>query len=179
MPDGGAALAMIEREREALPMAPSAFFQAIEIDADRSALWGAFVTQAQDKENIIALQVLGPRRRIEACLFTAYLITVIFEEAGRRFSQTASGTHPDPYTRLHNLVRTTASHLLDLHPATQDAFQTVVAAFRVLKRVIPALADADTVLADCGRPAFQGLLDEKEDTLQTARSYFAPFGFRP
>lgn len=179
MPDGGAALTLIERERDALPMSPSAFFQAIELDADRSALWGAFATQAEGKENIIALQVLAPRRRIEACLFSAYLITVIFEEAGRRFSQAESGTHPDPYTRLHNLVRTTASHLLDLHPATQGAFQTVIAALRVLKRVIPALADADTVLSDCGCPTFQGLLDEKEETLQTARSYFAPFGFKP
>ncbi|GAB6843726.1 hypothetical protein HNR00_003406 [Methylorubrum rhodinum] len=178
MPEAGGAAAMIARERAVLAMAPAAFLQAIELDADRSALWGVIQTQAQDRENIFALQAPAPEQRIEASLFTAYLITVIFDEAGRRLEGGSAGTHPDPYTRLHNLIRTTAAHLLDAHPATNGAFRGVIGTFRALKGVIPALSDADTVLDDCCHPAFQGLLDEKEELLDTARGHFAPFGFR-
>lgn len=177
MPDDAGLAALVELEKARLPMGKPAFMQAIELDADRTALWAAFRTQIEDKENIIALQSLDGRRRISLCLLSAYLITNIFDEAGRRWGQSAS-THPGSYTRLHNLIRTTASHLLDADPGVHATFQEVMRELRALKRSIPALVDADRVLADCLSPSFQALLDAADEQLEAARAYFEAFAFR-
>ncbi|MFA6965234.1 hypothetical protein [Bosea sp. (in: a-proteobacteria)] len=177
MPDDSALATLVELEQASLPMNASAFLQAIELDADRSALWAAFRTQSEDKENVIALQQFDQAQRIKLSLLSAYLITFIMEEASRRLNSERRESHPDSYTRLHNLVRTTASHLLDARTGMQAIFYDVMRELKVLRGAIPSLVDVDQVLADCLSPQFQAVLDDKEEQVETARSYFITFSF--
>lgn len=57
-------------------------------------------------------------------------------------------------------------------------FQEVMRELRALKRSIPALVDADRILADCLSPTFQSLLDGADEQVETARAYFEAFAFR-
>ena len=50
--------------------------------------------------------------------FSAFLVTHFFAEANRR-ARLPSVFHPSAEIRLHNLVRTIASNLLDEYPETQ------------------------------------------------------------
>lgn len=178
LPDETSAAMLVELDQASLPLGRYAFLQAIELDADRSALWGAFRMQLEDKENIFALQQQDRHQRIKLCLFSAYLMTFVMEQAARRLAVRDGGSHPGSYTRLHDLVRTTASHLLDAYAATHQLFQDVVGELKVLRKAIPSLVEGDKILADCLSPRFQAALDEKEEQVDIARRHCAGFAFR-
>lgn len=80
---------------------PSArLLQALELDADRSALYGAYRTQYENKENIIGIAELPRDMRCRVALFAAYLMTFLFEQINKVIGPAKSTTHPASYIRL-------------------------------------------------------------------------------
>lgn len=81
---------------------PSArLLQALELDADRSALYGAYRTQYENKENIIGIAELPRDMRCRVALFAAYLMTFLFEQIN---GPAKSTTHPASYIRLRYIL---------------------------------------------------------------------------
>lgn len=169
---------LVKIQDAALPIDKLRYLRALELDADRSALWGAFQTQIQDKENIIGIQAFPRDLRVTMAVFVAYLAIYLFDQINARRADNVIATHPHPYARLHNLIRTTATHLLDPYSEGQRVFQRVLTELGAMRRQIPQIIDPQIVVAHCRNPEFQEILDDMDRDLESCRTHFSPFGFR-
>lgn len=144
----------------------------------RTALYGAYRTQIEDKENIIGIAALPRSQRLDVTLFATTLVTFLFEQCNVRQSSLSAVTHPGSYTRLHDMIRTMAVHLAALDGDTQSRFHGVLSSLRVLAEALPALPNVDLVIRDLGDTRFQESLDAHERDLDALRPMFAPFGYQ-
>lgn len=177
MPGGYRFAGLISIE-PSLPLPERDYRAALEFDADRSALWGAYRTQVTGSENIILLQNYAPSVRKSGTIFVGLLMSFIFDAAAGRFASSRPFSHPDGYTRLHNMIRTIATHLLDMDEGAQAAFHAALAELRALRRAVPALVDPSRVLDDCADARFQHELDRQDRHVEIARAHFSREAFR-
>jgi len=148
----------------------------LEMDADRSALWASAKLQLAGDENIIGLDRLDVRLRMKMVLFSAFLITHFFSESNRR-ARTPSLFHPSAEIRLHNLVRTIASHLTDEYVETPAIFHEVLAEFACLEKAVPGMMRTSDLLRDFGSRDFQDKLEDTERNIEMVRTATAPFSY--
>jgi hypothetical protein len=164
----------------ALPaeIAASAFqvSHCLELDADRSALWAFAKIQLSEHENVRGIDRLDLKLRMKMVLFSAFLVTHFFAEANRRASQ-PSMFHPPADIRLHNLVRTIASNLLDEYPPTQTIFASVLNEFASLEDAVPSLMRTSDLLRDFRSETFQGKLENSEAILIELRKIIRKFSY--
>ena len=149
----------------------------MEFDADRTALWAMTRMQQDDAEPIQGLAALPKALRLKLVIFAGIMLTFLFDQSARRRAGAGSGTHPLAYHRLHNLVRTMASNLLDSSGATKAAFDEVLTEMVQLRERVPELFSPGQLLHDLRAPDLQGEFDRIEDALEAARVQFAPFAF--
>ncbi len=148
----------------------------LELDADRSALWASAKIQLSSDENIKGLAPLDLRLRMKMVLFSAFLLTHFFAEANRR-TRKPSLFHPSAEIRLHNLVRTIASNLLDEYPETGAIFREVISEFTTLEETVPSLMRTADLLRDLRSEAFQDGLEKTEHQLRELRKLIARFTY--
>ncbi|MCB1471028.1 MAG: hypothetical protein KDK08_28570 [Rhizobiaceae bacterium] len=163
--------------KEAMPqLSAQEVMHCLELDADRSALWASAKIQLSGDENIVGLARLDLRHRMKMVLFSSFLITHFFAEHNRR-SSVPSLLHPRPELRLHNLVRTIASNLLDDYPQTRHLFAEVLDEFTSLERAVPGLMRTSDLLRDFRSEEFQARLEKTERKLELLRQATLPFNY--
>src|SRR5690606_24839220 len=86
-------LSLVELQAFALPLPADRLLKALELDADRSALYAGYRTQAKDKENIIGIAKLDRKLRCRMSLLSSYLMTFLFEQINRRMVLSSAGSH--------------------------------------------------------------------------------------
>lgn len=127
-------------------------FQALEVDADRTALHGCISIQMNDLENIQGIAALPLGLRLRLALFGCYSMAWLFDSY-RAFTGSAFGTtHPEPQLRLHAMVGFTETDIA-LHI---DGFSTVQESiareFSVLTECLPTIALPTKVSQHLGIP---------------------------
>lgn len=172
------ALPLVELPSCDLPLPADRLYQALELDADRSALYAAYRTQFLDKENIIALAELPRPMRCRMTLFAAYLMTFLFERINERQGTKVPLSHPDSHTRLHDMFRTTAIHLAPLDNDIELVFEQVRADMNALALTLPITHDLQDILSRYETAAVQERLDAHEDDLTRLRQQIHMFGYR-
>lgn len=151
--------------------------RALEFDADQSAFHALCRMRGADIENVGGLRRLPVASHLRLSIFAAYATTWIIEECDRRSMVGRSRDHPEPYSRLHNLIRTLASNLA---PALDDAkaiHDAVLSELDSLADLLPSFPSGKRLMVDMRQPAFQAGLDRYQDTLVTLRTDLAPFRF--
>lgn len=150
----------------------------MEFDADRTALWAMMRMQGGDGEPIKGLGELPRQLRLKLVIFACMMMTFLFDQAARRHDGASSGTHPLPYHRLHNLVRTLASSLLDSEGMTKVAFAEVLTEVTRLRERVPELFSPAQLLHDLRDSDLQAAFDRIGVELEAARAQFAPYAFQ-
>jgi len=148
----------------------------LEMDADRSALWASAKLQLAGDENIRGLDRLDLRLRMKMVMFSAFLITHFFSESNRR-ARTPSPFHPSAEIRLHNLVRTIASHLTGEYAETPAIFREVLHEFERLEKAVPRMMRTSDLLRDFESTDFQDSLEAIERNIELVRTATAPFSY--
>ena len=174
--NGAQRAALVVKASGKLPCSVNSALQSLEYDADRTALWAAYSVQLEEQENIVGIAKLSKPMRLKLTLFAAFIMTYIFDSTEQRSEK--SGSHPDSYSRLHNLIRTTATHLFDADATTKQTFQDVMREFRAVRRAVPSLVDPDKLLDDCGDAGFQKKIDRADANLEAVRDRFSRFGYK-
>ncbi len=149
----------------------------LEMDADRSAIWACFMVQAHGLEHIPTIAARPLEQRQKLALFAACLMTVLFERAGMDAVGQGQATHPLPYLRLQNVMRTIASNVTDGLENMRPLFLAVAAEIQALQPLLPGLPDIEVLYDDLMSPAFQRPLDDIEDGLDALREKLAPFAY--
>lgn len=150
----------------------------MEFDADRTAFWAMMRLQEEDAEPVPGLAALPKPLRLKLTVFGAIMMTFLFDQSARRQVSASSGTHPLPYHRLHNLVRTLASNLSDPAGTAKAAFNAALDEMARLKVCVPELFSPRQLLHDLRDADLQRDFDRVEESLTTTRKEFAPFAFR-
>lgn len=171
-------LPLVELPSLDLPLPADRLYQELELDADRSALYAAYRTQFENKENIIALAGLPRTMRCRLALLAAYLMTFLFERINERQSTKVPLSHPDSHTRLHDMFRTTAIHLKQLDGDVQSVFEQVRADMGALAQALPILHDLQDIHGRYEAAAVQDRLDAHEANLTLLRQQIQMFGYR-
>lgn len=146
---------------------------ALELDADRMAFWASYRLQAADREVLVSLTRHPMAARLKMTLLASFLMTFVFE----RVAPAAIGSHPLPYIRLHNLVRTLASHLIEGTAADKALFASVLSELQTLRPKLPELPDIAQFYTHIHSREFQAPMDALEDVLEQLRPRLAPFVF--
>ncbi len=169
---------LVEFIEESAPNAitPGQTLRPIEFDADRSAFHALCSIQLTDRENIVGLAALPFQQRMILNLFAAYAMTWLFDAYGRRTGR-PSESHPDPYLRLHNLMRTLASNIAADLDNTAVINQAALKELETLRAVIPDLPSGDQILRDFQSPAIQSSLDDAGTALGALRTKWAPYKY--
>ena len=132
---------------------------ALELDADRSALWSSMRIQTGKLENIEGIAALDQQLRQRMTLFGCYAMTWLFEEFQNYMRSKGEGSHPLPYLRLHGLMQTATKNL----PAHVDAFakleEEVCGEFDFIRRAVPGFYASESVLKDRERADIKGQLE--------------------
>lgn len=175
------------REHEALPMVeieannPDPVWQltlhCMEFDADRTALWAMMRLQEAEFEPLDALATLPKPIRLRLVLFAGFMMTFLFDKSTERRLSGPAGSHPMAYHRLHNLVRTIASNLLDPEGAAKAAFSDVLIEMMELRSRLPEMFSTAQLLADLRAPDLQATFDRVDEALEAARVQFRPYAF--
>lgn len=155
----------------------AAELQRLEFDADQSAFHVACQVQMAEQENIEALQRLPLETRLRLVIFAAHATTWIIEEHNRRQEHPASADHPEPYARLHNLLRTLASNLAPQIQNVSALHLRVLADMDALALVLPSFPSGARILADMGQWEWQNGLDQEQFALEALRAELQPFRF--
>jgi hypothetical protein len=111
--------------------------------------------------------------RLRLTFLAAFLMIFMFEQSFRR-SASAGNTHPVPYDRLHNLIRTAASQFGD---DLQGAFQQCLDDIALLENAIPSFIKRDQFLTDLRNVKFQRAFDKIECDLQEVRKHLVDFAY--
>ncbi len=164
-------IGLIETQSASLPLPVHRFLRAIELDADRSALYGAYRTQLDDKENIIGIAKFDRAFRCRLALFASLFMTFLFDQINNRFGNDKQSTHPGSFTRLQDMMRTIAIHLADMDENISEYFTCLTDDFAQLQTVLPSLPALHAM------PNNQ-LLDQIENDLVVARPSFQDLGYR-
>lgn len=141
-------------------------------------MYWVYRTQIDDKENISGIAAHPKRLRCKMVLFTALLMTFLFEQVNNRLATNNLGTHPNSQTRLHDMIRTTATHLVEMDETVLEVFCEVLEEFTALAPVLSGLPTGDELLRACQDAALQTALDERGADLKAARPAFTDFGYR-
>lgn len=169
---------LVQIDTQPLPLDLTSYLQILELDADRSALWGALQTQLQDKENIIGLAEFPKPTRCSAAYFVAFLACYLFDQIALREVSANPSSHPAAYARLHNLLRTTATHLNDGDGVSKRGFEAAVRELDRLRDRIPALVAVNRVLEDAAASPTQTMLDDMDEKLERVRPFFGRWGYK-
>lgn len=169
--------ALVRRLREATSSLPPDTRQLMELDADRTALWACFKVQMAGMENIPSIAERSLEQRLHLTLFSACLMTVLFNHAAHRADGSDPYSHPRAEIRLHNFIRTVASQLADKIGDVRPLFLSVMRDMHVLRRCFPSLPDIEALYADLMSPETQAPMDAAEEWLDEARKQWKPFAY--
>ncbi len=164
-------------ERGSDPARRPDVIRPIEFDADSAAFHALCRVQLGETENITGLAALSSTLRLRLSLFAAYAMTWLFDAYGRRNGDQGS-IHPDPYQRLHNLMRTLASNIAPDLPEVGNINGVALAGFDALRSAIRDLPDGGRIARDFSNTEVQPALDEAGEALDALRLQWAPFQFR-
>ncbi|WP_413207888.1 hypothetical protein [Rhodospirillum sp. A1_3_36] len=162
--------------REAHALAP-AMHQCLELDADQSAFHAACRLHHENMENIEGLRSVPGETSLRLCLFACFSTAWIIQEYAERLNDAPRETHPLPYIRLHNLMRTLASNTL---PAMGGDGTRASPAFEDMSRLsllLPSFPSGHRLRADMGNTTLQDHLDARQDALQALRADLRPYRF--
>lgn len=151
----------------------------LELDADRSAFHALCRSQIAGDEAIHGLGQVPLIDRMELSLFAVYAMTWLFDAYGRTIDadRGRGGKHPDPYMRLHNLLRTYASNVFPHAPDAAAVNRRALTVFSQLSKSVSSMPKVGRVLLDLDADALQSGLSEAEDALETLRLEFWPFAY--
>lgn len=141
----------------------------LEFDADRTAVWAMVRMQQTDADPIVGLAALPRPQRLKLVLFAAMLMTFIFDQAARKEVLPHPGSHPLAYHRLHDLVRTVASNLLDEDGLLKASFIEMLSEWRQASGRVPELVSVDRLLGDSRFVQLQHAFNRVETSLSTLR----------
>ena len=150
--------------------------QCMEFDADQSALYACCKVHLAGIENIDGMDQYPREFHLRMTLLAAYLTTWIIEEHALR-EGTEDPAHPDPYLRLHNLIRTLASSLYEIMPNAQQVSSKVFEDIAHLSKSIPRLPKASQILTDMKNPALQKKLDGFQEKIEVLRNELKPYQY--
>lgn len=156
---------------------PDRVHHCMELDADRSAFWGCCQVQLAGRENVEGIAELGRDLSLRLALFGAYAMTWLFEEFQNYGSANDGKTHPPPYLRLQNLVKTARLHLEPIDQDFGNANRDACAQFDKVRRSIPSLYRSDDLYAGLSERSIQAALEDYEDELRGLRKDLAPFRY--
>ena len=144
--------------------------RGLELDADQSAFWACCRIQLDNRENIEGIAALDFGLRLRLALFGSYAMTWLFEEFQNYLDAREGITHPSPYLRLQNLVRTASEHVEPLHPEFAAANLFACQQFDALQRSIPSLYRTEDVYRGAHDPVVKAELDELEAQVEKHRT---------
>lgn len=156
---------------------PDRLHHCMELDADMSAFWGCCQVQLAGRENVEGIAALGRDVGLRLTLFGAYAMTWLFEEFQNHASATDGKTHPPPYLRLQNLVKTAKRHLEPIDQGFGSANREACAQFDKVRRSIPSLYRSDDLYAGLSNSAIRTALEEYEGELRGLRQDLAPLRY--
>lgn len=170
--------ALVKRLREATLSLPPDTRQLMELDADRTALWACFKVQMAGMENIPSIAEHSLEQRLHLTLFSACLMTVLFDHAAPRADGSDPHSHPRADARLQNFIRTVASQLAPQIGDVRPLFLSVMRDMHALRTSFPSLPDIEALYADLMSAETQAPMDAAEDRLDEARKQWEPFAYR-
>lgn len=176
MPEAGAGLVRHDDARDTLSPSDR---HAMEYDADRTAFWAMFRIADSGIENVptIAARPLFTQHRL--ALFAAIAMIELFGRVAQSLiSAGGTGTHPPRSLRLHNFIRTLASHLALDAERTHLLLLATLAEVKAVASVLASLPDMDRLVSDLGASALQKPFDKAEHSLMQLRQKLYPFAFR-
>jgi hypothetical protein len=144
-----------------------------EIDADRAAFWLLFKLQLANDEPFVEFLQKPLSQRLRLTFLATFRMIFMFEQSSRR-NASSGNTHPVPYNRLHNLIRTAASQFRD---DLQGTFRECLDDLRHLEKPIPTLIKRDKLLMDLRNLKFQEAFDKVECDLQELRKHLVDFAY--
>jgi hypothetical protein len=162
-------------KREAIP---DDALRVLELDADRSAFHALCRSQISGDEAIHGLGEYPLEDRLEMSVFAAYAMTWLFDAYGRSVGQNLMKKHPDPYMRLHNLVRTFASNIFEYVSDGARINRRALTVFDQLNKTIGTMPRVGQVLLDLDTPQLQDDLTEADEMLDGLREEFWAFAYK-
>jgi len=178
MPDD-ADLALVDvEEADTAGLSYERIRHCLEFDADRTAYQAMTRLQMTGDEPFEVLAEKPLPLRLKLVTFAAIMMTFLFDQSAKRHASGVGTTHPAANLRLHNLVRTMASHLFDQSEQMQETLAQVLPELDRLQPRIPSLISSGALLRDLSSPEFQAELDRMEDDLARLRIALAPFAYR-
>ena len=156
---------------------PPADLRRLELDADQSSLVALVKIQLAGIENVEAPMDLPAPAMLELSLFAAYATTWMMEEYARRDADRTGDSHPLPYQRLHNMVRTYASNLFNLVPDAKAVHDRVMDQMTAFSTRVSTFPSGVRLMTDLRDTAIQDVLDAEQDALENLRRDLAPFRF--
>ena len=164
--------------RTKLSVIPVSSLQAMEFDADRSALWLMMRLQEVDEEPFAALSELPRALRLKLVGIATLLTVFLFDQAAKRSPLQEMSTHPTARLRLYNLLGMIASNLARESPeAARAAIDALIEIGRV-RNCIPSLPDVAHLKQELSLPAFQAGLDQVDTDLVRFRAQWSSFAYR-
>lgn len=133
--------------------------QCLEHHADESAFWASMNIQRRNLENIAGIAELDERTRLRMTLFGCYAMPWLFENFQVYSGATENLTHPQPYSRLHHLIRIAASRLEPIIPDFADLNSDACGQFDAIGSAIPGLYRSSGLYTDMQNEALQADLD--------------------
>jgi len=153
--------------------------QLLEFDADSVAFAGSVRIQNHGLENVEGIRNLGKDQAIDLTIFGAFAMAWLFEEIQAYLNVRKNVSHPAPYLRLHNLVRTAnkylESELADIRDRSQSAYEK----FDSIKGVIPKIYSGQKIAADLESDAFQLQFLKIDREMTTLRDKLQIYRFDP
>ncbi len=171
------ALGMVEVEQSEIAPDDATEAYYMEFDADRTAVWAMVRRQVEDTEPISGILALPKLLRLRLTVFAAVLMTFLFDRAEQRRVAKASVAYPIAYHRLHNLVRTIASNLMDAGENMRQAFAHTVVEMDYFQSNMPASVSGAQLIRDLRAVELQREFDSVENALAVARLRFASWAF--
>lgn len=150
---------------------------SMEIDADRAAFWALMQRQLDGEEPVNGIRAMPTMLRLRLTAFAATLMTFLFDQSERRRRSTMGGGHPIARDRLHNLVRTLASNVVDPNGQVKQLFAYTVVEMDYFQERIPAAISGSQLVRDLQSAELQAEFGGLEESLVAAREHFAPYAF--
>ena len=156
---------------------PAGTVQLLEYDADRTAIWAMFHIQSAEIENIPSIAARPLFERQLMTFFACAIMLVLFDRAASAQPASALQTHPVPYLRLHNLIRTAASNVTAELDDMRPLFLALVTELHALRTNLTALPDIAVLYNDLMSAEAQRPLDAMDDALEAFREKLMPFRY--
>ncbi len=152
--------------------------QSLELDADRTAFYIACGIKIQNRENLEHIQDLPLDYRLRLTIFAAYATTWLIDEYNNTEAQEEDLNHPPPYRRLHNLIRTLASHVklddIELKDVNDQVFEDI----QNVADIIDTMPGVNTIISDMKSDNFQKWFEKYENHLDLVRADLAKYWYK-